>query len=55
MDIDLHRMLLFCVLVLFCLGLQARLGTTLCIYCGDILPDFQEKICISKHLDETLS
>ncbi|CAE7931666.1 CDC2 [Symbiodinium necroappetens] len=28
-----------------------KLGTTLCIYCGDILPDFQEKICISKYKD----
>ncbi|CAE7744915.1 RE1 [Symbiodinium sp. KB8] len=29
----------------------SMLGTTLCIYCGDILPDFQEKICISKYKD----
>ena len=28
-----------------------KLGTTLCIYCGDVLPDFLEKICISKYKD----
>eukprot|EP00931_Biecheleriopsis_adriatica_P081771 TRINITY_DN55119_c0_g1_i1.p1 TRINITY_DN55119_c0_g1~~TRINITY_DN55119_c0_g1_i1.p1 ORF type:complete len:383 (-),score=112.40 TRINITY_DN55119_c0_g1_i1:63-1211(-) len=28
-----------------------KLGTTLCVYCGDILPEFLEKICISKYRD----
>lgn len=28
-----------------------KLGTTLCIYCGDVMPDFLEKICISKYKD----
>ena len=26
-----------------------KLGTKLCVYCGDVLPDFLEKICISKY------
>jgi len=28
-----------------------KLGTTLCVYCGDILPEFLEKICVSKYKD----
>eukprot|EP00927_Polykrikos_kofoidii_P078464 TRINITY_DN75284_c0_g1_i1.p1 TRINITY_DN75284_c0_g1~~TRINITY_DN75284_c0_g1_i1.p1 ORF type:complete len:367 (-),score=89.18 TRINITY_DN75284_c0_g1_i1:91-1110(-) len=28
-----------------------KLGTTLCVYLGDIIPDFKEKICISKNRD----